>query len=60
MKISARDLAVGNIILVNDWQLHVIRIDRDAGTAVLTEEFGFLIHLAHDDVVTVQARPTVA
>lgn len=55
-RICARDLVVGNILHVNDWTLHVTRIERERGVAVLTAEFGFLMHFALDDVVTVQLR----
>ena len=36
MRISARDLAVGDVVQINDWRLHVIRIDHDQTLAVLT------------------------
>jgi hypothetical protein len=48
-------LAVGDILHLNDWQLHIIRIEHDKAVAVLTAEFGFLIHFAQDHFVTVQA-----
>ena len=54
MRIHARDLAVGDTVLVNDWRLHIIRIERDDAVAVRTIEFGFLIHFRQDDFVTVQ------
>ncbi len=60
MRIPARDLAVGDLLYVNDWHLHVLRIERDQAVAVLTAEFAFLIHFAQDDVVTVQARADAA
>jgi hypothetical protein len=60
MRIHARDLAVGNILQVNDWQLHILRIERDNAVAVLTAEFGFLIHFGRDDFVTVQACAAAA
>ena len=60
MRIHARDLAVGDILHVNDWQLHIVRIDVDNAEAVLTAEFGFLIHFGQDDVVDVQARSEAA
>lgn len=55
-RICARDLVVGNILRVNDWTLHIIRIERERGVAVLTAEFQFLMHFALDDVVTIQLR----
>ncbi len=60
MRIHARDLAVGNILQVNDWHLHILRIERDNAVAVLTAEFGFLIHFGQDDFVTVQACAAAA
>ena len=60
MRIPARDLTVGDTLQLNDWHLHIIRIERDKAVAVLTAEFGFLIHFAQDDVVTVQARAAAA
>ena len=60
MRISARDLAVGDVVQINDWRLHVIRIDHDQTLAVLTSEFDFLIHFAQEDVVTIQARTDAA
>ena len=29
MRIPARDLAVGDVLHINDWHLHVINIERD-------------------------------
>ena len=60
MRIPASDLAVGDVLHVNDWHLHVIKIECDRAMAVLTAEFDFLIHFAHEDVVTVQARAAAA
>jgi glycogen synthase len=60
MRIRARDLAVGDIVHINDWHLHVIHIERDRATAVLTAEFAFLIHFAQEDLLTVQARADAA
>lgn len=60
MRITARDLAVGDVLHVNDWHLHVIRIERDRFMAVLTLEFDFLIHFAQDDLVTFRARANAA
>jgi hypothetical protein len=53
-------LAVGDILHVNDWHLHIVRIDVENAVAVLTAEFGFLIHFGQDDVVDVQARSEAA
>jgi hypothetical protein len=60
MRIHARDLAAGDILQVNDWQLHIVRIERDNAVAVLTAELGFLIHFCQDDVVTVHACAAAA
>lgn len=60
MWVHARDLAVGDILELNDWLLHVTWVDRDAAVAVLTAELGFLIHFDREDVVTVQARAAAA
>ena len=60
MRIPARDLAVGDVLHINDWHLHVINIERDQVMAVLTAEFDFLIHFAREDIVQVQARTQAA
>ena len=60
MRITARELTVGDVLHVNDWHLHVIRIERDRAIAVLTAEFAFLIHFAQEDLVQVQARAQAA
>jgi hypothetical protein len=60
MRIPARDLAVGDVLHLNDWRLHVIRIERDQAIAVLTAEFAFLIHFKREDLLTVQARADAA
>ena len=53
MKIPATQLAAGDILHVNDWHLHVIAVERDLGTAVLTAEFDFLLHFTREDAVDV-------
>ena len=53
MKIPARQLAVGDILRVNDWRLHVVAVEREIGTAVLTAEFDFLLHFTRDDMIHV-------
>jgi hypothetical protein len=60
MRIPARDLAVGDVLQINDWYLHVIKVERDQAMAVLTAEFDFLIHFAPEDIVQVQARAQAA
>jgi hypothetical protein len=54
MKIPVRELTVGDILRLNDWQLHVIAVDHDLATAVLTSEFGFLIHFTRDQTVDIR------
>jgi hypothetical protein len=51
MRIRAQDLAVGDTLAMNDWNLHVIGVERDRAVAVLTAEFDFLIHFLADQVV---------
>jgi hypothetical protein len=63
MKIPAPQLAIGDILRVNDWHLRVIAVEREIGTAVLTAEFNFLLHFTRDDTVDVITRsgtPSVA
>jgi hypothetical protein len=59
-KNRAGELAVGDVLQINDWHLQVINIERDRAIAVLTAEFAFLIHFAQEDLVTVQARADAA
>jgi glycogen synthase len=60
MRIPARDLAVGDVLHINDWRLHIIHIERDHAMAVLTAEFTFLIHFGYEDLLTVQVRADAA
>jgi hypothetical protein len=53
MKIPARELTVGDVLRLNDWQMHVIAVEHDLGTAVLTAEFGFLLHFTRDETVDI-------
>jgi hypothetical protein len=53
MRIPARELAVGHVIRVNDWRLHVVAVEHDVATAVLTAEFDFLLHFTRGDSVNV-------
>ncbi len=61
MRIPARDLTIGDVLLVNDWQLHVTAVEHEMATAILTSEFKFLLHFMRDDLVDVvgdvQERP---
>jgi hypothetical protein len=56
MRIPARELAVGDIIRLNDWQLQVMAVEHDVATAVLTQKFDFLLHFGRDDPVDVVDR----
>jgi glycogen synthase len=56
MRICARDLAVGDILQVNDWQLHIVRVECENAVAVVTAEFAFVIHFGQHEFVTVHAR----
>ena len=60
MRIPARDLAVGDVLHINDWRLHVIHLERGEAVGVLTEEFAFLIHFGYQDRLTVQPRADAA
>jgi hypothetical protein len=63
MRIPARQLAIGDTLRVSDWHLHVIAVEREIGTAVLTAEFNFLLHFTRDDtvdVITSSGIPSVA
>jgi hypothetical protein len=60
MKIRAQDLALGDILELNDWNLHVVAVERDRAVAILTEEFDFLIHFPRDTAVSIKATPAAA
>ena len=53
MRIPVRELTVGDIFRLNDWQMHVIAVEHDLATAVLTSEFGFLLHFTRDETVDI-------
>jgi hypothetical protein len=53
MMIPARQLAIGDLLRVNDWHLHVIAVEREIGIAVLTAEFNFHLHFGGDDMVDI-------
>jgi hypothetical protein len=53
MMIPARQLAIGDLLRVNDWHLHVIAVEREIGIAVLTTEFNFPLHFGGDDMVDI-------
>ena len=53
MRIPVRELTVGDILRLNDWQMHVTAVEHDLATAVLTSEFGFLLHFTRDQTVDI-------
>jgi hypothetical protein len=55
MQVRARDLAVGDVVELNDWSLHVIAVECERAVAVMTTELGFVIHFTSDEVVEVRA-----
>jgi hypothetical protein len=56
MWIPARELSAGDVVRIHDWRLHVVAVDNDLGTAVLTAEFDFLLHFARHETVEVEHR----
>jgi hypothetical protein len=54
MRIHAEDLAVGDILVLHDWNLHIIEVERDRAVTVLTAEFGFSLHFVRNEAVDVQ------
>lgn len=56
MKIYARNLAVGDVLHLHDWTLHVVGVERELAIGVVTAEFDFLIHFARNEVVDVFNR----
>jgi hypothetical protein len=56
MRIPARNLAVGDVLRLNDWHLQVIAVEHDLATAVLTAQFEFLLHFTRDDSVDVVGK----
>jgi hypothetical protein len=60
MRICAQDLAVGDTVQLNDWQLHIVRVECEKAVAVVTAEFGFLINFGRNEFVTVHARAEAA
>jgi hypothetical protein len=53
MRIPARQLTIGDVLLVNDWQLHVTAVEHEIATAIGTAEFEFLLHFTREDYVDV-------
>jgi hypothetical protein len=60
MKIRAQDLQAGDVVVLHDWNLHVVHVERDLAVAVLVEEFDFLIHFLRNELVGVRKRVPVA
>lgn len=56
MRIPVRALRAGDVIRLNDWKLHVVVVDHDRATAVLTAEFDFLLHFTQYDSVELIER----
>jgi hypothetical protein len=56
MWIPARQLLVGDVLRVHDWCLHVVAVDNDPETAVLTAEFESQLHFARHEAVEVEHR----
>ncbi len=60
MRIPVRQLTVGDTFRLNDWQMRVIAVEHDRATAVLTSEFGFLLHFTRDQTVDIVRDPGAA
>jgi hypothetical protein len=60
MRIHAKDLAAGDILVLHDWNLHIIEVEGDRAVTVLTVEFGFLLHFRRNEAVDVLERPGAA
>jgi hypothetical protein len=60
MRIHAIDLAVGDVLTLNDWRLHVTAVEHDRAVAVLTAEFDFMLHFLNDQIVDVAANRRAA
>ncbi|MDT4905484.1 MAG: hypothetical protein QOH52_3500, partial [Pseudonocardiales bacterium] len=45
-----------DVIRLNDWHLHVVAVENDIATAVLTEEFDFLLHFTRGESLDVLNR----
>jgi hypothetical protein len=56
MKIHAQDLVAGDILVLHDWNLHIVEVERDRGVAMWTAELGFSLHFLRDQVVEVHER----
>ncbi len=54
MKIRAGNLTPGDVLQLNDWRLHILKVEQDVGIAVLTSELDFLLHFTRHDVVNIE------
>ncbi|HKC28340.1 MAG TPA: hypothetical protein VKB75_10040 [Jatrophihabitans sp.] len=57
LQIPARELTRGDVLRIHDWRLHVLAVEHELGTAVLTSEFDFLLHFCRHDAVDVEREP---
>jgi hypothetical protein len=56
MKISVRALCAGDAIRLHDWMLHVVAVDHDVATTVLTSEFEFPLHFNRQESIELVDR----
>lgn len=55
-RIPVHALCAGDAIRLHDWELHVVQVDRDVTTAVLTVEFDFPLRFDRHDSVELVDR----
>jgi hypothetical protein len=60
MNVHAEDLACGDVLVLHDWTLHIVEVVCDRAVAVLTAEFGFVIHFLRSDELIVEQRAHAA
>jgi hypothetical protein len=56
IRISVRAICAGDAIRLHDWTLHVVAVDHDIATAMLTTEFKFPIHFNRQDSIELVDR----
>jgi hypothetical protein len=56
VKIRVEDLQAGDVLVLIDWNLHVISVESDGAVAVFTAEFDSPIHFLRDERVNVEMR----
>jgi hypothetical protein len=56
MRLLANELRVGDAIQLNDWELHVARIQSGLRISVTTAEFDFALHFMAEDRLNVVRR----